>query len=187
LRRIWADLIDEKRSEEWWERSGRALKFEIDEHAERWLDLARDWRQKLPRQSDEQHARTLAQIEEIGADALISRSFPYLVTTLGNPGIVPPLRDRMNAWLRAFAYRLGRTGRGADTATANDAEDLVQLQHIGAPAFFMTHDTNILFEVGQAGTFQTPWVRRFVELAEDPLPDGMPWGGSALVARLRGK
>jgi hypothetical protein len=91
----------------------------------------------------------------------------------------------MNAWLRVFAYRLGRTGRGADTATANDAEDLVQLQHIGAPAFFMTQDTNVLFDVGQAGTFQAPWVRRFVELAEDALPDGLPWGGSAMRASER--
>ena len=150
------------------------------------MDLARPWREKLSNQTAAEHGRQLAQIAEIGSEAVISRIFPYLVASLGNPGLVnPPLRDRMNGWLRVFAYRLGQTGRAAETATANDAEDLHQLQLLGLPAFFMTNDTDILFDVGQAGTFQAPWVRRFVELAEDALPEGIPWGPGAVRAGQR--
>lgn len=182
-RRVWRDLISEKGHTAWWERSGRILSAAVKKRADHWIDLARDWREQRPEQSTALHEDTLRKIELVGHDEIQRAVFPYVVRTHGDPQLRhPPLRDRMNAYLRVMALRLFETGRGAQKATGNDAEDLIQLQHVGAPAFLMTNDTRLLVDVGRACTFQAPWIRRFVELLEDPLPRGVPWGATAINA-----
>ncbi|MBX3197254.1 MAG: hypothetical protein KF850_34465 [Labilithrix sp.] len=185
-RRVWTDLITEQGHTEWWERSGRLIASHVKDRADHWIDLARNWRERRPEHSEAKHEDTLRKIEQVGHDAIRRAVFPYVVRSHGDPQLRnPALRDRMNAYLRVMALRLFETGRGAETATPNDAEDLIQLQHLGTPAFLMTADADIHFDVSRAGTFQAPWVRRLVEMLEDDLPEGSPWGATAIAQAAR--
>jgi hypothetical protein len=91
----------------------------------------------------------------------------------------PPPAERFNAYLSVMGKYLLTTGRGDERAAANDAQDVVQLQHIGEGAIFVTREKKILKCVDDSGSFQAPWVRTLVEVLTERLPRGLPWGRHA--------
>jgi hypothetical protein len=108
----------------------------------------------------------------------------YLINFHPLPGMQPPpAAERFNAYMRVMGGYLLRTGRGGSTASENDAQDVLQLQHVGEGAIFVTREQKILELVDRSGTFQAPWVRTLVEVLTERLPRGMPWGRHA--RRLR--
>jgi hypothetical protein len=171
---------------------GAAAKKEVASRRRTWLAMARSWA-NLSKQQEER-ARTEKRRRELeernrSNDRLLREANPkslwkamrrYLIAFHPLPGMQPPSgEERFNAYMRVMGEYLLRTGRGGATAAANDAQDVLQLQHIGEGAFFMTRERKILKLVDQSRTFQAPWVRTLVEVLTERLPRGSPWGRHA--------
>ena len=112
-----------------------------------------------------------------------SRLVAHLTRDLGPRGLRAPLvRERLHAFYQVAALHLWSTARGATTATENDSEDLISLQHLAEPAYFVTHDTKLTKAVDEADTYQAPWVLTLSELLRADRPVGRPWGSRARAA-----
>jgi hypothetical protein len=96
----------------------------------------------------------------------------------------PPVHaERLNAILRVNALRASKMiadAPGRRNFRPNDTPDTFMLACVGLGAFFATNDKDLLRDVRDSGTYQSPWIRSMSEyLAAERLPACMPWGDEA--------
>jgi len=154
-------------ADEAWTRAGALANADIDEGAKQHLETA---------------ARVLAtDFPGIGGKT-IAELMPETKRLFAGVAGVEDAAERLDAHLAAEAleglHAAKKTPNRAKPKE-NDAEDFQMLQHIAFPSFVATKDVRLIGLVDESGTHQAPWVRTMVELIEDELPDGKPWGSTA--------
>lgn len=151
----------------------------VQKRKEDWVRLAAGW----PKDADVANAmrtrrRSLERAEDRARWA--RAGWRYIVERHPAYGMAPPLPpERFNAYLKVVTLYLLEVGGAAQQATANDAQDILQLMHVGEHAILVTHDRKLLGLVDRSGTFQAPWVRSLAEVLDERLPRGRPWGEHA--------
>jgi hypothetical protein len=97
----------------------------------------------------------------------------------------PVVRRFGNTRIDAFISRLARILFNAPAPpTENDAEDLTLLEHLADDVILLTGDHRLIAATDATESFQSPFVRSAWEVLDGRIPDGPPWGASAMEAGL---
>lgn len=190
--RSWKHVCTSNSGDPFYRRGGELAAEEVKDRRAVWLKLCRTWTEKgeakVRRARSE---RRRAELREVNArqDEILRRAPPakiakamhrYLISAHPTPGMAPPdVGERFDAYLRVMGASFLRTGGGNATAAANDAQDVLQLMHVGEPAILVSKDNGLLERLDASGSHQRAWVRTLVEVLEEPLPRGLPWGPHA--------
>jgi hypothetical protein len=176
----WIHATTSNADDPFYREHGAAARREIADRKGTWLRLAKSWRVREQRISVEQHERNLNILRAAHPGRLWRAMWRHVREMHPARGMrPPPPQERFNAYLRVAADQLLKTGSETETAAANDAQDLLQLTHVGEVAIFVTQEKKILRLVDQSGTFQAPWIRTLAEVLTERLPRGRPWGRHA--------
>jgi hypothetical protein len=95
----------------------------------------------------------------------------------------PVVRRFGNARLDAHISRLaGMIFDVPKQPSENDIEDLALLAHLVDDVILVTGDSRSIAAIDATGSLQSPFVRSAWEILEGMVPDGPPWGPSAVAA-----
>jgi hypothetical protein len=150
---------------------------EVADREETWLKLTQNWKVRQEEESNEDHQRGLQILRTADPTELREAAWRYIIAVHPAPGMLPPRpAERFHAHFSVMRDRLLQSGRGAETAAGNDAQDVAQLMHVGEQAVLVTRDGRLLRSVDDSRSFQGPWVRTLVEALTEGMPSGTPWG-----------
>ena len=122
-------------------------------------------------------------LKEFGPQQRQARLIAHVTSDLPSRGFrASMVRERLHAFYHVITFHMLSTATGATTASQNDMEDLLSLQHIAEPAYLLTHDEKLIRAVDQSRTYQAPWVLRLHEIRGPSRASGRPWGESARAA-----
>lgn len=178
---LWKHALTSNAEDPFYRKGGEAARAHVLSERRDWLKLAKPWTTKRDgRISDKKHQQFLSLVTGADPRRLQKAMFRVVRDAITPPGMAPTFTsERFDAYIRVTSSYLLAAGRRAQQPTGNDAQDVMQLTHVGEPAIFVTHERKILGLVDRSGTFQAPWVRSLAEVLSERLPRGTSWGRHA--------
>ncbi len=182
----WTNLIKERVTTAQWLEGGRVANKHLEDLDKNVIGLARtdaDFTEKPPLPPLDVDTTTheyAAALEEWHVRKLRAR-LPDLVGFISETLELPPeAAERLDCYVRGFAFRLAAASTGARLPKKNDGADLRLPMHIAQGHVLVTKEPALLGIVDECETNQACWVRAPDDL--DRLPEGEPWGNDLAAA-----